>query len=63
MKVTNPKGEDVGHYARTVATDPDSSKPPFITVPIAYNDPSGVWTLTVREVATGVQEVFRGIVK
>lgn len=62
LHIQNPKGEDVWHYARTLRTDGISSKPAFISLPFAYNDQSGTWIVTVRDVATGVKAIWRLIV-
>lgn len=59
LRIQNPKGEDVWHYARTLRTDGISSKPAFISLPFAYNDQAGTWTVTVRDVATGVRAIWR----
>ena len=55
LHLRNPKGDDVWHYARTLRTDGVSNKPAFISLPFAYNDLPGNWTVTVRDVATKTQ--------
>lgn len=57
LRIRNPKGEDVWHYARTLRTEGVSSKPAFINLPFAYNDQPGIWSINVRDVVTKTEKL------
>jgi hypothetical protein len=51
LDVANPDGNEVSHYRQFLRlTDTGGT----MTVPFAFNDPEGTWTLTITDVATGV---------
>ena len=50
VKAIDPAGREVWYYTRDVSTFAGRAE---FTVPLALNDPTGEWTFTVRDVATG----------
>lgn len=50
MEVLDPEGKPMRHYARNLLTDDGHAR---VSVPLAINDPAGMWQVRVMDVATG----------
>jgi len=63
VRLTNPNGEDAWHYARTIKADVSSHKPVSVSIPFAYNEAIGKWTITVRDIATRIEKTISVTIK
>ena len=56
LRVRDPRGRDRRYLARTLNADKGTAT---AKVPLALNDPAGKWTITLRDVATHLEQSAR----
>lgn len=60
LETLSPSGEGIHYYSGNVESSEDWAEG---ALPLASNDPSGTWTITVRDVATGLSGTARVTVR